>query len=317
MSRSNSIRQLKKTLKFFEKFISYKGGFNEKYPNENYHSFQFFKYYAFDHFTTVNWPFLFYGKKRENTNKTFYTKFFKENGFVTGNANDFCDKEATRTNHNFTSEEIYDHQFMLCDPNNDGISTLTMRCLYGKLNIDHLLEYSDQFWRLYNNNRKLLAIVTNYGHEGTLNVIKYIDESVAIFLNNLFNDNLLKDTTVFLISDHGACMPSAYYMFDFYRLEYNIPMLYIIVNDKKNFTYEEQYGHLYENQQNFITAFDIYNTFGNLLYGDKYNNIKNKTIQKETFKSEYGISLFNKIDSKKRFPKKYSHIAEIKPESCI
>ena len=65
VSRQNSIRELKKTLKFFEKFMPYKGGFNEKYPNENYHSFQFFKYHAFKGFTSINYPLLFYGQKRD------------------------------------------------------------------------------------------------------------------------------------------------------------------------------------------------------------------------------------------------------------
>ena len=54
VSRQNSIRELKKTLEFFEKFIHYKGGLNEKYPNENYHSFEFFKYHAFEGFTSIN-----------------------------------------------------------------------------------------------------------------------------------------------------------------------------------------------------------------------------------------------------------------------
>ena len=54
LSRANSIRNLKNNfinkndflimIKFFEKFMPYKGGHNEKYPNENFHSFQFFKY---------------------------------------------------------------------------------------------------------------------------------------------------------------------------------------------------------------------------------------------------------------------------------
>ena len=316
VSRGNSMRKLKKTLKFFKKFISYKGGYNEKYPKENYHSFEFLKYYAFEHYTSYNWPFLFYGQKRQVLNKTFYVKYFKENGYVTGNVNDFCDKENTRTYHNLTIEEAYDHQFILCDPNNDGVNTHTKRCLYGKLNIDHLLEYSEQFWRLYNNNRKLLAVVTNDGHEGTLNVLKYIDESVVNFLESLFNDNLLKDTTVFLMSDHGTGMPSVYYMYDFYQIEYSLPMLFILINDKKNATYEEQYMYLNENQQSFITAFDIYNTFGNILYGDKYNNIKNKTLKEDTFKSEYGISLFNKINNKERSPKYYSHINRMNTEYC-
>ena len=54
VSRQNSIRELKKTLEFFEKFMPYEGGINEKYPKEKYHSFQFFKYHAFEGYTAVN-----------------------------------------------------------------------------------------------------------------------------------------------------------------------------------------------------------------------------------------------------------------------
>ena len=39
--------------------MDYKGNFNEKYPEENYHSFEFFKYHAFKGYTTVNYPLLF------------------------------------------------------------------------------------------------------------------------------------------------------------------------------------------------------------------------------------------------------------------
>ena len=63
VSRASSLRQLNKTLKFFEKFISYKGGFNENYPESNFHSFQFFKYHSFKGRTAGNYPRLFYGKK--------------------------------------------------------------------------------------------------------------------------------------------------------------------------------------------------------------------------------------------------------------
>ena len=48
ISRASSLRQLNKTLQFFEKFISYEGGYNENYPEENFHSFQFFKYHSFE-----------------------------------------------------------------------------------------------------------------------------------------------------------------------------------------------------------------------------------------------------------------------------
>ena len=49
VSRVYSMRSLKKTLKFFEKFISYKGAHNSDFPSENFHSFQFFKYHSFNY----------------------------------------------------------------------------------------------------------------------------------------------------------------------------------------------------------------------------------------------------------------------------
>ena len=50
-SRALAMRQLKKTIQFLEQFMSYKGGHHKKYPEENFHSFQFFKYHCFRMFT--------------------------------------------------------------------------------------------------------------------------------------------------------------------------------------------------------------------------------------------------------------------------
>ena len=211
-----------------------------------------------------------------------------------------------------------DHEFILCDPNQDNLNLNSIRCLYGKLDIEHLLNYSEQFWRKYAKNRKFSLIVSNFGHEGTLKVIKYADNFISNFLWNLFNDNLLRNSTIFLVSDHGTGMPSLYYIDEFYRIETKLPMLYIFVSDKKNTSYEQQYKYMYENQQNFITAFDFYNTLCNIIFGDKYNYIKNKTVKKETCKSPYGESLFNKIyNNKYRHPKNYNKISKMALDVCI
>ena len=136
------------------------------------------------------------------------------------------------------------------------------------------------------------------------------------FLNNLFNDNLLNNSSIILVSDHRVAMPSLYYIYDFYKIEKRLPMLYIIVNDRKNISYEKQYKYIYENQQTFITSFDIYNTIGNLIFGDKYKKIENKTIHHDTPKSQYGKSLFDKIDQKHRNPKLYKHIGPMGENIC-
>ena len=315
VSRVNSLRQLKKTLKFFEQFMSYKGASQKKYPYAKFHSFQFFKYQSFILHTPYNYPILFYGRSR-NSSIVLITKHLKENGYITCYSGELCDKDNTRTNHNFTKEEVYDHQFIICDPNRENINVNTIWCLYGKQTIEHLYEYGEQFWRKYKHNRKYLSIVSNEGHEGTLEVLKYADNTIFKFLNNLFNDNLLKDSSIILVSDHGVGMPSIYYPYDFYKLEEQLPMLYIIINDRKNISYEEQYKYIHENQQTFISSYDIYNTIGNLIFGDEYNKIKNKTENYDTPKSQYGKSLFEKINQKIRNPVFYNNTGVMADYIC-
>jgi len=299
--------------------MQYKGNFHNKYPTESFHSFQFFKYHSFLGFTGGNYPFLFYGQNQTDLNKSLITKYFKENGFITSAANDQCYIDNIRTFHNFTTEEMYDHIFALCDPNNSHININTIRCLYGKHNIEYLIEYTKQFWEKFGNNRKYSIIMDNHGHDGTLTVIKYIDEIIAIFLKKLFSNNLLKDTIVFLLSDHGVAIPSIYYSTNFYQYEYDLPVLFLMINDRKNFTYEEQYKYIFENQQIFITAFDIYNTLGNIIYGKTYDMIENSTQKRLTFKSAYGKSLFHKINPKERNTMKYKYLGKkgISNKTCV
>lgn len=305
VSRSNSIRQLKKTLSFFEKFIQYNGGYNPQYPKERFHSFQFLKYHSFRFQTSGNFPRLFYGNKYEDKNLVLLTKYFKENGYITNYNSDSCQKDNTRTFHNLTESEVYDHQLLLCDPNMVGYTSPYKKCLHGKLNIEHLLNYSSQFWRKYRDNRKFSLLLSNDGHEGSLEALKYIDHHIFNYLMSLFEDNLFKDSTVILMSDHGVIMPSFYSLTDFFNKEWRLPMLYLLINDRKNVSYNEQYFYLQKNQQTFITAYDIYNTINNILYGDSYINIINKTDFFDSPKSPLGQSLFGYINQKERKSRNY------------
>ena len=119
--------------------------------------------------------------------------------------------------------------------------------------------------------------------------------------NKLFKDNLLKDTSIFLLSDHGVGVPSVYFLEKFFNYELVLPMFYLLVNDRKNVTYESQYKYLNENQQTFITGFDIYNTILHLAYGDKFGS----NVTKNIIPTSYGKSLFTKINPKNRNPRNY------------
>ena len=85
----------------------------------------------------------------------------------------------------------------------------------------------------------------------------------------------------FLVSDHGVGIQSLYYAFDFYTIENYLPLLDVIINDRKKTSYAKQYSHR-ENQQTFITAYDIYNSINHLLYGNKFKYILNLTDENPT-----------------------------------
>ena len=87
-----------------------------------------------------------------------------------------------------------------------------------------------------------------------------MDDVLYNYFNNLFEENLLKDTSVFLLSDYGTGITSIYLLDDFFQIEMRLPILFILINDRKNVTYESQYKYLNKNQQSFIISFDIYNT---------------------------------------------------------
>ena len=313
VSRRNSIRQLKKTVKFIEQFMPFNGGYNPKYLNEKYHGFQFFKYHSFKNHTSGNFPRLFYGSDRDSKNIVLLTKYFKENGYITNYSSDSCQKDNTRTFHNLTESEVYDHQFLLCDPNMYSFLSPYKKCLHGKTNVEYLCTYSEQFWRKYKENRKFSVIILNDGHEGTLEALKYTDIFIYNYLHSLFNDNLFKDSTIILLSDHGVVMPSVYSLYDFYNKEKGLPMLYLLINDRKNISYMDQYYYLYKNQQIFITAYDIFNTINHLLYGELYINISNMNNSFDSPKSQFGQSLFTKIDPK---PRKYINFDDLESNLC-
>ena len=296
VSRVHGIRQLKKTLSFFERFMPLN--------SEKFHSFQFFKYHSFKYYTGGNYPKLFMDIYSEKEKRLMISYYLKKYGYITAFSNDICSVNPySNLVKEFSKLELCDHEFLLCDPNKKHLNSMTKRCLYQKTNIDYQFEYGLQFWRKYKINRKFLMIVNNDGHESTMEVIKYDDGITFNFLNTLYQENLLDDTTILLLSDHGCSLPTVYYFNEFFELEKNLPMLYIMVSDKANKTYDQQYHHIHENQQKFITAYDIYNTICFLMLGKNYY-IKQKAKSGYILKSQFGINLFEPIN-KKRTPKDY------------
>ena len=90
---------------------------------------------------------------------------------------------------------------------------------------------------------------------------------------------------------------------DFY-IETNLPLFFLIVPDKKDISYEQQYSEIIKNQQTLITPFDIYYTLRYIIYEENYkkpplNGNKND-----------GENLFKYINPNERICKKYKQMSK-------
>ena len=76
-------------------------------------------------------------------------------------------------------------------------------------------------------------LLTNFSLSSSIEILKYMDDVLYNYFNNLFEENLLKDTSVFLLSDYGTGITSIYLLDDFFQIEMRLPMLFILINDRK------------------------------------------------------------------------------------
>ena len=51
-------------------------------------------------------------------------------------------------------------------------------------------------------------LLTNFSLTSFIEILKYMDDVLYNYFNNLFEENLLKDTSVFLLSDYGTGITS-------------------------------------------------------------------------------------------------------------
>ena len=316
LSRVHFYRQYKKTNEFLKQFLTFKGYSNEIDKEQKYHGFEFLKYQKFDGATLQNALPMFSGVYYSYENKMIsIVKDFKKNGYITCNVQDICHKElmSIMPLRKYTYIE-FDHEYAAvnCEPNVykpgyglfNGDNSVFRKCLYGKESFDYALEYGKKFWTTYKNNKRFLRIVSTYSHEYSYEKAKYTDNSLHDFIKELFETNLLKNATIFIAADHGFFLMGIYKIINSkdFPIETNLPLFILIVPDKKDLTYEQQYSEIIKNQQTLITPFDIYYTLRYIIYDKNY---KKPPLNGNKNDGEY---LFNYINPKERICKKYDQM---------
>ena len=89
LSRSHFFRKFPKTINFFNQFAKYETNPERK----NMTIFQYFKYHTLNTYTDPNLIAAYYGAKLFG-NGTHFGKYYKENGYIIGRINGYCEKEA-------------------------------------------------------------------------------------------------------------------------------------------------------------------------------------------------------------------------------
>ena len=314
-------RKLPKTAKFFKKYFKYNPNFTEK----KFSAFEFLKFHSLTRYTVWNVYPMNYGfppgaqSVRATEKGVSFVKYLKENGFITGSSGTICSKDSL-----FADEidlpnveyEPYDHEnvALFCDRNYydygysliNGINSVLHRCLYGKEGYEYAMEYAELFWKAYKDNRKFFRLHIYEAHELTYELIKYADDKIYNFFNNFFEKGYFDDTLLIIISDHGNNFGSYYSLFEAVGedrdIEGMLPVLKIVIPNKKIIYESGLYNNLYENQQTLITPYDIYNSIIHAScsdYKDIDTNPKNH-YEKGSFYSWRGYSIFNLLDYKKR-----------------
>ena len=331
-SRAHFQRSLPKLSNFIKRFLPY----NTK---NTMRSYQFNKYHSFHKVTHYNILPMFYGDSFHSHKGIHSVKFFKENGFITGHVVDMCSKEQYNIVHKKNSMdkndqreyEEWDHENVayLCDNNfkntvnnnfygktsvNGWISSME-KCLYGKTISEHMINYATQFWEKYENNRKYFRIAFNYGHEKTGAVIKYLDEPLFNMLQGFYKKGLLKDTAVFIVSDHGNQNDGVYNIMNSgeWELEKRYPFFVLLLWNNNEFKKSEYDTNLLKNQDIMVTSYDIHDTMIHIIYGDKNSLVMSKDGDKRGYSANNkGASMFKSVIGKDRNCEKYkddwSHI---------
>ena len=261
-SRSHFQRALPKLSKFISKLMSY-----EPFPSMT--AYQFSKYKNFP-FTIENIIDIFY--KKQNSSQINSLKYFKENGYITGQVSDMCDKNMNNKN---TINWDHENFVMSCDPNYFQKNEFSVheRCLYGKPINEYMINYALQFWEKYAENKKYFRMIFNYGNEPTGNVIKYLDEPLYNMLWGLYNQGKLKNTAVIILSEQGNKNNGLYDILGSaeFELEKKYGVFIMILDWNEKFKKGKYHNNLLKNQNLFITPYDVHDTLVQLVLGDKYD----------------------------------------------
>ena len=294
------------------KLSSFISIYENKGPNDSnnlsMNSFQFKRYHSFTNESFSNNFLMFFDppiSSLDNIKPQIYNNFaninnhlqyFMENGYVMGQAVDTCYSYE----HQISSNKIHwDHENLAlsCDPNYLKNINDKNYCIYGNPFYSYHINYAEQFWVKYKNNRKYFRLSFNNVNEKSGSLLTYLDEPLYDLFVKLKFNGYLNNTAIFFISEYGGGQENILYKFGIHNeKEINDKFgTFILVMSKNNKLSENEKKIVYDNQNKMVTPFDIYASLVNIPLGKKISDIKLNVDEKNK-----GKSIFKEIDGKQR-----------------
>ncbi|MES1909435.1 MAG: hypothetical protein MHM6MM_002170 [Cercozoa sp. M6MM] len=273
ISRRHFIRKMPRSFKFFED----RSRFGD--ADSDSEAFQFLKYHSLGRWTSLNVvPMLFGDEDRGQAppkDPQPLSDRFKQNGYVTGFFQDFCESTAStymksnyRYDHEVASPFCNEHYHSLENPfgNWKGPFSVRARCMHGEKTHDLAFSMFREFWRTYDDEPKFAWLGLIEAHEGTGEVISQVDDSaVEGVLEWLQQRGDLSNTAVVLVSDHGLHMGLWYAMETTDVIAENrYALLHMLL--PKGLLSDERHKNLVHNEDKLVTAWDVYATLSHLAH---------------------------------------------------
>ena len=316
ISRVHFFRKFPKVTSFFNNFSRYETNYSRKKMT----IFEFFKYNSINTYTDPNLKAAYCGAKK-NGHGNYFAKYFKDQGYIIGKATTFCEKSSIILNNNKLNEIRWDHEGISI-PCIKGIyrsflihklNSLIKKCLFGKQIFEYALEYLESFLKAYFDYNKMFLFESGEGHEPTGQVIGYLDDILYNFFFKLFSEKFSLNTTIILFSDHGQHLNLLLNLFKFkeYFYEATLPFLFLIFPNTQELYNESLYEQIKNNQQVFITPYDIYYTLIHIALG-----VKISEINKNQSSNYYGESLLTPINYSLRYCESQIYDSQISSYTC-
>lgn len=294
-------RKLKRTKELIEKML-YTNKNKEKFFKK-FEAFQFVKYHNIGINTKPNVFPLFYGNFFKANNGVFITNYLKRKGYITGSEHNSCNRaifDFPKVKNPEVKPKGFDHENfgLFCDTNfNDkknswsclkGRNSFLRKCLYDEQTSKYLRDYFLDFCKKYKNERKYFSSIFTDGHEGTLEVVKYIDNDVHDLILELLTKYFDDKSAIFIISDHGAHIPGIdNILFSQQKIIENFLGVFLLILPHNTNLNKEIIHH---NEQVLITPLDFYFTLLDMI------SIKRSKLHH----SKLGESVFKKLNRKYR-----------------